>query len=137
MFKVGTSKETKSEQFWSLPNMNHTTATAHMWEFYLETNLKRTRSSVSTGETIFFCSPASQADDEHKIGDMIFTMSTWENTQGRSFITDFFFFFPKNLLKSRSQPAHILMNTAINKVHMLTNCWHTTRKTENASGYKT
>lgn len=106
MFKVGTSKETKSEQFWSLPNMNHTTATAHVWEFYLETNLKRTRSSVSTGETIFFCSPASQADDEHKIGDMIFTMSTWENTQGRSFITDFFFFSKEPIKKQITASTH-------------------------------
>lgn len=46
-------------------------------------------------------------------------------------------FFKQNLLKSRSQAAHILMNIALSKVHMLTNCWHTTRNTENASGYKT
>lgn len=59
MFKVGTSKETKTELFGDLPNMTHATVTAHTWEFYLKTNFKRT--SVSTGKSmLFFCSPAHQ-----------------------------------------------------------------------------
>lgn len=57
MFKVGISKETKSEQFGDLPTMTRTTAMARTWEFYSETNLKRTRTSVSIGETILFFAP--------------------------------------------------------------------------------
>jgi len=62
-----------------------------MWKFYLETNLKRTRTSVSTGETALFFPPLPHKQDEHYIGDTIFTTHTCENTQGQSFTTKKFF----------------------------------------------